>query len=46
LSAADIPRWMRHGSAPLVERVFAEGRNASRPELCLQEDRSSARGLT
>jgi hypothetical protein len=45
MSAADIPRWMRHGSAPLVERVFAEGRNASRPELCPQEDNSYVEGM-
>lgn len=34
MSAADIPRWMRHGSVPRVERSFGEGRNASRPDLC------------
>ena len=45
MSAADIPRWMRHGIAPLVERVFAEGRNASRPQLCLQEDNSYVEGM-
>jgi hypothetical protein len=38
LSAADIPRWMRHGSAPRDERFFAEGRKAFRPDLCPQED--------
>jgi len=38
MSAADIPRWMRHGGAPRVERFFAEGRNAARPDLCPQED--------
>jgi hypothetical protein len=38
VSAADIPRWMRHGGAPRVERFFAEGRNAARPVLCPQED--------
>jgi hypothetical protein len=38
MSAADIPRWMRHGSAPRDERFFAEGRKASRPDLCPQED--------
>jgi hypothetical protein len=45
LSAADIPRWMRHGIAPRVERFFAEGRNASRPQLCLQEDNSYVVGV-
>jgi hypothetical protein len=38
MSAADIPRWMRHGSTPRVERVFNEGRKAARPDLCPQED--------
>jgi hypothetical protein len=37
MSAADIPRWMRHGGAPRVERVFNEGRKAARPDLCPQE---------
>ena len=45
MSAADIPRWMRHGSAPRVERVFAEGRNALRPQLCVQEDNSYVEGM-
>jgi hypothetical protein len=45
MSAADIPRWMRHGIAPRVERVFAEGRNASRPQLCVQEDNSYVEGM-
>jgi hypothetical protein len=45
MSAADIPRWMRHGIAPRVERVFAEGRNALRPQLCVQEDNSYVEGM-
>ena len=45
MSAADIPRWMRHGIAPRVERFFAEGRNAERPTLCLQEDNSYVEGM-
>jgi hypothetical protein len=45
MSAADIPRWMRHGGAPRVERFFAEGRNAARPDLCPQEDGGHVVGM-
>ena len=34
MSAADIPRWMRHGGAPEVERFFSHGRDAGGPLLC------------
>jgi hypothetical protein len=34
LSVADVPRWMRHGSAPRMQSKFEEGRSAVRPDLC------------
>ena len=34
MGRADIPRWMRHGAAPQVERFYSKGRDAGGPLLC------------